>query len=383
MKKMLLEQIKAGSVFTQDVFIEGNNVFVRAGVPVKQKDLDQLAKWGVLSVMTEGEIAQGADQAQERSKKSEARIPAISLGTSGLSSERFNLYKDCVERLSAFFDAVRAKAELKTDVIDKIVAALLQSIRDYQNEMVGFILGSGLSGNPLAKSSVNTAILSIVIGAYLKLPSHKLMQLATGALLHDIGMLRVPEEIIDKKGQLSMDEAQKMRSHPLQSYKIITKELLYPDDVGIIALQHHERWNGEGYPRRIAGQEIELPARIVSVADAFEAMVSEKAYRDSMKGYEAMKNLLSDNSRRFDPDILKAFIKVMGIYPIGSVVFLSNAAIARVIGVHQDAPLRPKLRIIVDEYGTQFLSNDGEVLDLLTEKSIFIVRALNPKEFGA
>jgi len=169
----------------------------------------------------------------------------------------------------------------------------------------------------------------------------------------------------------------------LQSYKIITKELLYPDDVGIIALQHHERWNGEGYPRRIAGQEIELPARIVSVADAFEAMVSEKAYRDSMKGYEAMKNLLSDNSRRFDPDILKAFIKVMGIYPIGSVVFLSNAAIARVIGVHQDAPLRPKLRIIVDEYGTQFLSNDGEVLDLLTEKSIFIVRALNPKEFGA
>jgi HD-GYP domain-containing protein (c-di-GMP phosphodiesterase class II) len=173
-----------------------------------------------------------------------------------------------------------------------------------------------------------------------------------------------------------------MQAHPLYTYKIITKELLYPEDVGLVALQHHERWDGEGYPRRISGSDIDIGARIVSVADAFEAMVSEKPYRNSMMGYQAMKNLLSDNSRRFDPDILKAFIKTMGIYPIGSIILLNNGVIARVTEVQGDAPLRPKIRILIDEFGKMFKQDEGELIDLLTEKSLFIARALDPKEIS-
>jgi HD-GYP domain-containing protein (c-di-GMP phosphodiesterase class II) len=161
---------------------------------------------------------------------------------------------------------------------------------------------------------------------------------------------------------------------------MICKELLYPEEVGVIALQHHERWDGEGYPRRLAGEAIDLGARIVSVADAFEAMVCEKPYRNSMIGYQAMKNLLSDNARRFDPEVLKAFIKTMGIYPIGSIVLLNTGAIARVIEGHSDAPLRPKIRILVDEFGNAFNNDDGEIINLLQEKSMFIARAIDPKE---
>jgi HD-GYP domain-containing protein (c-di-GMP phosphodiesterase class II) len=151
--------------------------------------------------------------------------------------------------------------------------------------------------------------------------------------------------------------------------------------VGIIALQHHERWDGEGYPRRLSGIEIDMGARIVSVADAFEAMVSEKPYRNSMMGYQAMKNLLSDNSRRFDPDVLKAFIQTMGIYPIGSIILLNDGSIARVVEVQGDAPLRPKICILIDEFGKVFEQDQGENIDLLEEKSLFIARAIDPKEF--
>jgi HD-GYP domain-containing protein (c-di-GMP phosphodiesterase class II) len=147
-----------------------------------------------------------------------------------------------------------------------------------------------------------------------------------------------------------------------------------------VVLQHHERWDGEGYPRRISGTAIDMGARIVSVADAFEAMVSQKPYRNSMMGYQAMKNLLSDNSRRFDPDVLKAFIQTMGIYPIGSIIFLNNGALARVVEVHGSAPLRPKIRVLIDEFGKVFQQDEGEILDLLTEKSLFIARAVDPKE---
>jgi HD-GYP domain-containing protein (c-di-GMP phosphodiesterase class II) len=208
------------------------------------------------------------------------------------------------------------------------------------------------------------------------------MQLVTGALLHDVGMLRLPKEITDKSGGLSEAELQRMQAHPLYAYKIITKELLYPEDVGLIGLQHHERFDGEGYPRRISGADIDMGARIVSVADAFEAMVSEKPYRNSMMGYQAMKNLLSDNSRRFDPDVLKAFIKTMGIYPIGSVIMLNNGSIARVTEVQGDAPLRPKIRILIDEFGKIFKNDEGDLSDLLTEKSLCIAQALDPKEIA-
>ncbi|HOX17548.1 MAG TPA: HD-GYP domain-containing protein, partial [Spirochaetales bacterium] len=96
--------------------------------------------------------------------------------------------------------------------------------------------------------------------------------------------------------------------------------------------------------------------------------------------YAAMKALLSDNSRRFDPEILKAFIRAMGIYPIGSLVLLNNAAIAKVVGIHADAPLRPKIRVVVDEFGKRYGDDEGEILDLLKEKTIFVARALDPRD---
>jgi HD-GYP domain-containing protein (c-di-GMP phosphodiesterase class II) len=203
-------------------------------------------------------------------------------------------------------------------------------------------------------------------------------KLLDAALLHDIGMLRLPKDILAKRGGLSQEEVTLMRTHPLHTYRIISKELNYPDEVGFVALQHHERWDGQGYPAGISGENIDIGARILSVADAFEAMVSKKPYRNSMVGYEAMKALMSDNQSRFDPDVLKAFIAIMGIYPIGSIVILNDAAVARVTEILPGAPLRPKVRILIDKFGQK--QQNGEMLNLLTDKTHFISRAFNPKE---
>jgi HD-GYP domain-containing protein (c-di-GMP phosphodiesterase class II) len=190
----------------------------------------------------------------------------------------------------------------------------------------------------------------------------------------------MPREILDKKGGLSEAERQKIASHPLIGQKIVIQELHYSAEVGVIVLQHHERWDGGGYPQKTARAGIDLGARIVSVADAFEAMVSQKPYRNSMVGYQAMKNLMSDNSRSFDPDVLKVFIQTMGIYPIGSIVLISNGALARVIEVHGDAPLRPKIHILIDGFGRIFKPDEGDTIDLLTDKSLYISKAVDPRE---
>lgn len=376
-KRIVLDQIKPGSRFSADVFIDDKNLLVPANIAVKQKDIDAIKRWGIAFVLTEGSLVTEAPPSAVEGQG--ARLKPQ--GFPG-SRELYLRYTECVDRLSQLYDKIRKGEAIESKAVDQISQGVIVLVRDERDSAISAILGSENTGASLAVSGVNSAILSSVIGTTLKLPPYRLSYLITGALLHDSGMLRIPDSIVKKKGVLTEDEAQKMRAHPLLSYRIITKELMYPDDVGLVGLQHHERWDSEGYPRKTAGADIDILARIVSVADAFEAMVSQKPYRNSMIGYAAMKALLSDNSRRFDPEILKAFIKSMGIYPLRSTVLLNNAAIARVIETHPDAPLRPKLRIIVDEFGHQFKDEEGDAVDLVAEKTLFIARALDPKELA-
>jgi HD-GYP domain-containing protein (c-di-GMP phosphodiesterase class II) len=408
MKKIPITNLRPGLTFSAPVYIEGNNLLVPAGVAIRKKDIERLQSWGVDMVQTEGEAlglvaeqkkqdaaARAADQTPAAARKEEsvsgaAETPSVKKAASNTLSltevqenkGAYRSYLDLIERLDAVFTNIASGVSVETRSIDDITARMIQAIRDQRDSFIGYILGGEVAGHETAKSSVNAAILSALIAQEMKLPNHKVMVIITGALLHDVGMFRLPREILDKKGGLSDAEFQRMQAHPLYTHKIVSKELLYPEEVGIIVLQHHERWDGEGYPRRISGTAIDMGARIVSVADAFEAMVSQKSYRNSMMGYQAMKNLLSDNSRRFDPDVLKAFIQTMGIYPIGSIILLNNGALARVVEVHGNAPLRPKIRILVDEFGNVFKQDEGDILDLLTEKSLFIAKAVDPKELA-
>jgi HD-GYP domain-containing protein (c-di-GMP phosphodiesterase class II) len=195
-------------------------------------------------------------------------------------------------------------------------------------------------------------------------------------------MLRLSKGITEKKGALSDAELEQIKTHPLHTSKIVSKELFGPNEVNLIALQHHERWDGRGYPDHIMGPAIDMGARIVSVADAFEAMVSKKSYRSSMTGYQAVKNLLSDNARRFDPAVIMAFTKIMGIYPIGSIVRLNDTSVARVVSVHPDAPLRPVVHMVVNKTGKVLRPGEGAIIDLLVDKTLFIKKAVDPEEFS-
>lgn len=152
--------------------------------------------------------------------------------------------------------------------------------------------------------------------------------------------------------------------------------------MNLIALHHHERWDGKGYPDQLSENAIDMGARIVSVADAFEAMVSKKSYRESILGYQAIKNMLADNARRFDPAVIMAFTKIMGIYPIGSIIKLNDESVARVLSVNSNAPLRPVVQLLVNKTGKVYKSGEGEVVDLLAERTLFIKKAMDPAEFA-
>jgi len=120
-----------------------------------------------------------------------------------------------------------------------------------------------------------------------------------------------------------------------------------------------------------------LPARIAAVADAYEAMINIRPYRSSLIGYSAMKGILSDNGKHFDPQVLKAFLESVGIYPVGSILQLNNSSIGRVVANEKAVPLRPKIELLVDEYGVRV--TEREIINLLEKKKLFIVKAIDPK----
>jgi HD-GYP domain-containing protein (c-di-GMP phosphodiesterase class II) len=387
MNKINTDTLRLGQMFSAPVFSEGENLLVPAMTPVRQREIDVLVTWGIDFVLTEGNLVSldEIEEIEEIKEEETAKKKTIKFSISAVqqNSDTYREYKILIDKLDSIFNCIKSGDDIQMRVIDNIGIQLLQDLRENPHSFIDFILGGEVTGRELAKSSVNSAILSALTAQELKLPNHKINNIVAGALLHDVGMLRLSKGITEKKGGLSPAELEQIKSHPLHTSKIVTKELFGPHEVNLIALQHHERWDGNGYPDHLAGQSIDLGARIVSVADAFEAMVSKKSYRNSMVGYQAIKNLLADNARRFDPTVIMAFTKIMGIYPIGSIVRLNDESIARVVNVHTDAPLRPLIQMLMNSDGKVLKSGEGAVIDLLAERTLFIKNAIDPAEYAA
>ncbi len=374
MRSIKVEALKPGMKFTKPVYIEGDSLLVPENIGIKEKDIKRLQKWNIQAVSTDGDIIRDDGAGGSLLKRS--------LNSPG-QQEILRTYNSLHDKLAMVFSRIGKKEIVEIEIVDGIIDSLMNLVKERLNETVQFILYGAKGESSTEANSLDVAVLSNVVGRSLNLPQHKLIQLTTGALLHDVGMLRLPENIKNKNGSLSQNEMQTMRTHTLLTYKIVAKELNYPETIAMVGLQHHERWDGEGYPKGLSGKAITLFARIVSVIDAFEAMISHRPYRGPMIGYTAMRALLSDNGRRFDPEILKLFIKSMGIYPIGSIVLLNNSCIGRVVQIHSESPLRPKVKIMIDENGTEFSKDEGDVVDLAEEKKLFIAKAVNPKELAA
>ncbi len=375
MKEILISDLRAGMKFDQPVYIEGENILVPAEIPVKQKDIDRLIRWEIDVVFSDGSVIQ--DQAQP-----DPEGAGTSLSWRPFQDDKYlKVYRHCLEKVDVIFQDIVEGTLIGHESIDDVVNDLLELLRQGKNETIQLIFSRDWPQRKLTVSALNSTIVASVMGGAIKLTSHRLLQLATGALLHDVGMLKVPKEILNKQSTLSPEELNRIRTHPILGYRIVSKELKYPEEIAFIALQHQERWDGKGYPRGLKGEDISLSGRILSVADAYEAMISERAYRTSVIGYSAMKNILSDNGKHFDPRVLKAFLESMGVFPIGSIVQLNNSSIGRVAESHADAPLRPKLELVLDEFGSKL--DEHEIVDLRQKKSLFIVKALDPKTIGA
>lgn len=220
----------------------------------------------------------------------------------------------------------------------------------------------------LYSSSLNTAILSILIAWQANVPREMVKQIFLGAIYHDIGLALLPPEVINKKHELTNDEKMMILMHPVKGHEFLKSKTYISAYVKTIALQHHEHMDGTGYPNRKKGDEIHLYAHIVGIADIYDAMTSDKPYRMAVSPNEAIEYIVGTAGSHFPHEITGIFSKKINPYPVGCLVKLSDDRVAVVDEVHDGFPLRPSVRIITSVSGKYIYSP----LNLMENNSILI-----------
>ena len=204
------------------------------------------------------------------------------------------------------------------------------------------------SNNYTYNHSINVAIISTLIATELKFPLSEIKNVGMAGLLHDIGKNKIPNTILDKPGALTDEEWKEMKKHSEYGYEMIEDNTTIPMSVKLGILQHHEKKDGTGYPNGITGKDIHPYAKIIAVADIYDALISKRAYHDSYQPSEALE-LLYASLDELDYNIIMAFKNCINMYPPGSLIKLSNGQLAVVVKSHKDAPLRPTVIMMDDD----------------------------------
>jgi HD-GYP domain-containing protein (c-di-GMP phosphodiesterase class II) len=221
--------------------------------------------------------------------------------------------------------------------------------------------------------SINVCTLATLIGIKQRLKRKELEDLALGALLHDIGKIMIRQEILEKPGRLTPNEFEEIKKHPIYSYNILSREEDISEVPRAVAYAHHERYDGRGYPRKLVGDEIPQLAVVTSLADVYDALTTDRPYRKSLLPYDAMRIIISQTYSDFDVDVVRAFLRAMSIYPLGSLVRLNTKEVGLIIKVNERAIVRPTIRILIDSNGELVPFSKVKDIDLTKDTSRFII----------
>lgn len=201
------------------------------------------------------------------------------------------------------------------------------------------------------KYSLHTALISIMIGDNLDLPLDECLRLGVGGLIHDVGMLKIPRTIRKKEGELSSEQRKKMKHHLARGQEMLSNLDFYNSSLRHVLEEHHEKYDGSGYPRQLSGDDIHLHARIINLVMTYVALRQPRYYRQDYGVSHSVRAVIYEHREQFDPEVLDAFLNVMGVFPPGSFVQLNEGQHGLVIKPVKDQPLDPIVRVIAESSG--------------------------------
>jgi len=225
---------------------------------------------------------------------------------------------------------------------------------------------------------VHSLLFALKIGEALKFSGKELFELGLSALLYDVGMYKIPESIIQKDGGLTESEFRTMRQHTEIGRNILETFKEKYSFLHRVAHEHHERESGQGYPRGIKGNEIHLYAKILGLADTYEAMTHDRPYRKALLKHSSIKELVGSRNLLFPANLVKISLEEIGLYPIGSYVRLNNGAVGQVIATSKTYPLKPTVKLLFN--GQDNAVSEETIINLGEHPVLYISEALRKEE---
>lgn len=249
-----------------------------------------------------------------------------------------------------------------------IAELIIEEISSNHQLMINLVDIKNLD-NYTYEHSLNVAVMSLVVGIEMKLSHKELSQLFLGALLHDVGKSMLPKEIVTKTSTFTEEETEIMKAHPELGYEYLKENYGFPNTAKMVVLQHHERYDGTGYPRRLVGSVIHRFAKIVAIADTYDSMTSDTYQSRALPPNEALEYIMGSSGSHFDYEIATIFTRKVVPYPEGTIVKLSDESFGVVVFVNVNYPMRPAVRILEKNVPTEQM----KVIDLMKDTNITIL----------
>lgn len=268
-------------------------------------------------------------------------------------------------------DNVRTQPQEARENAERIVGNMVGRL--FEHEELAIRLLSENAGEKSSLHSINVTVISLLLGKAMNLDAAELGDLGTGALLHDIGKIALPERLRWKDEQFSHAERHMFEEHVMHGAGF-ARAMRLPERVQAIVAQHHEFADGRGYPRKLAGDAIASLARIVTLVNHYDNLCNPGNPTQAVTPHEALSQIFAQMKRQFDPAVLTMFIRMMGVYPPGSVVELTDGRHALVVSVNSSRPLKPQIVI----HDPRIPRDEALVADLEVLPELGIRRSLKP-----
>ena len=352
MRLKSIDRVSVGDVLGKSVYDDKCQLLLARNVSMTQNYVDRLKQANIQCVYVEDEISEGIEPLNV--VPNELKVKSVNVVQ--------GLFKNATTRKNVSINPIQME-QIK-DIIEEMMEVVFNS-RDTLYVMTE-LMGTDMY---TYNHSAEVAMLSMLVAKSLGLNQQFIQKIGVGALLHDIGKMKIPNEILNKINPLTDEEWKLLREHSTYGYEILKdSDTISPISRQIILL-HHEKLDGKGYPMRMIADEIPVHVRIVTMCDIFNALISNRAYRDKKNIDEALEIVRAEAIYQLDREIYYHLLKVVNIYPPGTIVELSNHAIGIVIKENKEAQTRPVVQLIVN-------NKKGDIINLMDNLTLFITKTI-------
>ena len=411
-----------GKFFEEDALIDKKFIVCPAGVPISSQLKKGLIDWEFDKVFSEGEIVEksslfvgksesdeGAPEkegdeleplieeeaAPEKEGKADAAQPkppaASDLDNGRGKTRRADIVQD--EELESvkvvyefflayavsFYEKYAATQSINAAEVNERIKEFCVFMRKNRRHVLRLQAERYKIGAKsfLGEHAVRSTVFAEAIAIQLSFPMHRMIELGVSCFLHEIGMTLLPPKILDSKEPLSEQERKAVTVHPVLSYNIL-REAEFPLNICIGVLEHHERENGNGYPRHLKKDQISIYAKIIAVACSYEAATSKRPFKEEKDAFSGIIDILRNDDRQYEPSIVQALLHSLSLYPIGSYVLLSDGRRGQVVDINPEDPKYPVVQVL-GEY-----KPDGAAKTIETsEYGVYISRSFTKEEVAA